>query len=138
MKNLTIFQNGSNFFAGSSETTDEMQNLTGTIFDLWSTARDLLKADAEDEITFKFNEFQYSCNQFDASWNDDLAGYVIIFNDGKIAHTQTYTESNRLHADFGDEYLERYTEYDDELNEGQEALIKDFVEQVNKLKHHYA
>lgn len=139
MKELTIFQNGSTFAAGSSsETINEMHNLTGSIFDLWATACDLLKTDAKDYVAFKFNEFQYACDQFNALWNDDLEGYAITFSDGKTAQTQTYTEKNCLHAGFGDKYLERYTECDDELNEDQESLIEYFVKHVNKLKHHYA
>ena len=139
MKTLTISQADSGLFvAGSSESIDELQNLSGDIFDVWSQASQLLKSDSENGIQFQFEGLQYSCSDYDADWNDDLVGYVIVFKDGKSAQTQTYVESNKLHADFNDEYLERYTEYDDELSEDQDTMVEEFVGQVNKIKAHYA
>jgi hypothetical protein len=135
MKNLTIMKNGSDFLAGSSVTDDECKNLSGSIFDMWSAASSLLVDGSKDESpVFEFNEFSFCGGIFDAKWNDDLAGYVIIFNDGSAAHTQEYTESDKLHADFGDTYIERYSEFDSELSEDQAALVDDFVSQVNSLK----
>lgn len=138
MKCLIISQNGESFIAGSNVTHDEMHNLNGSIFDIYSQSSDLLKKTTDDNLIFKFDEFQYSCDKFEAKWNDDLCGYVIIFNDGKCAQTQVYKQENRLHADYRDEYLERYTEYDDELNEEQENLIDDFVSQINRIKYQFS
>ncbi len=78
-------------------------------------------------------KIQVPSDKYKAEWNDDLSGYVITFNDGKMAHTQTYTEDNRLHADHGDTYIERYTEHDSDLSDEQDELAYNFVEQVNSL-----
>jgi len=72
--------------------------------------------------------------KYTQEWNSDLDGYVIKFCDGKIAHTQTYVEGNRLHADHGETYLERYTEYDDELSNEQEEAVYAFIEKANHHK----
>ena len=40
-------------------------------------------------------------DEFNASWNDGLDGYVITFNDGRVAQTQINIETNKLHADYG-------------------------------------
>jgi hypothetical protein len=71
-------------------------------------------------------------DEFNASWNDGLDGYVITFNDGRVAQTQINIETNKLHADYGREYLERYTEYDDELSDDQSDLVDSFVKLINK------
>jgi hypothetical protein len=41
-------------------------------------------------------------------------------------------ETDRLHADYGREYLERYTEYDDELTDEQNDLVESFIKIINK------
>jgi hypothetical protein len=71
-------------------------------------------------------------DEFNASWNDGLDGYVITFNDGRVAQTQINIETNKLHADYGREYLERYTEYDDELTDDQSDLVDSFVKLINE------
>lgn len=68
---------------------------------------------------------------FTAEYNEDLDGYVLTFVSGRCAHTQFDTESNKLHADFGDRYLTRYTEYDDELVENEDGLAFQFVDYIN-------
>lgn len=138
MKNLTITQHGTTFIAGSSESIDEMHNLTGSVFDLWSAASSLLVSEDTNDVTFSFNEFNYSCDQFDAEWNEDLVGYVLTFADGKVAQTQTNIVNDKLNGSYGEEYLERYTEYDDELSEEQDLLIEDFVTQINLINKTYA
>mgnify|MGYP000191586959 CR=1 FL=1 len=133
MSILTILKNGNTFSAGSSESVDEMHGLSGNIFELWVAAHPLLG----DEAKFYFDGLAYSCDEYAAEWNSDLDGYVITFSDGKTAQTQTYIESNRLDADFGDKYLERYTEYDDELSEEQDDLVDEFVSQVNSIQNQF-
>jgi hypothetical protein len=135
MKLLNIQQHGAAFIAGSSETVDEIHNLSGTIFDLWASGSDLI-SDEDVRAVFEFDEFSYQSQSFEASWNSDLRGYVLVFADGKSA--KTYIETNKLHADFGGEYLERYTEFDNELSEEQHALVDDFVAQINKIKSHFS
>lgn len=71
---------------------------------------------------------------YKAYWDDNLEGWVIAFSDGKNAFTQIYTEDNRIHADFGRTYLERYTEQDDLLDEKQNKLADHFVEVFNHMK----
>jgi hypothetical protein len=71
-------------------------------------------------------------DEFKAEWNDGLNGYVITFNDGRVAHAQLTVETDRLHADCGREYLERYTEYDDELTDDQSDLVDSFVKLINR------
>ena len=71
-------------------------------------------------------------NEFNAAWNDGLDGYVLTFNDGRVAQTQINIETNKLHADYGREYLERYTEYDDELTDEQNDLVESFIKIINK------
>jgi len=68
---------------------------------------------------------------FTAEYNEDLDGYVLTFVSGRAAQTQYNLESNRLHADFGERYLERYTEYDDELEECEDSAVQAFVDYVN-------
>jgi len=137
MKNLKIFKTSEGFSAGSNVSVDEMHNLHGSIFDLWSSASDLLRTDNQDQPVFRFQEFEFCNGEYLAEWNDNLDGYVITFDDGKIAQTQIYVESNRLHADYNETYLERYTEYDNDLSAHQDKLVNGFVSQVNKLKLHY-
>ena len=71
-------------------------------------------------------------DEFQAEWSNDLGGYIITFNDGRVAQTQINIETNKLHADYGLEYLERYTEYDDELSDDQSDLVDSFVKLINK------
>ena len=71
-------------------------------------------------------------DEFKAEWNDGLDGYVITFNDGRVAHAQVTVELDRLHADYGREYLERYTEYDDELTDDQSDLVDSFIKLINR------
>ena len=68
----------------------------------------------------------------DVAWSDELDGYVITFNEGRVAHAQVTVETDRLHADYGREYLERYTEYDDELTDEQNDLVESFIKIINK------
>jgi len=65
---------------------------------------------------------------FTATFNEDLDGYVVEFTSGHIAQTQITIEENRLHADYGKRFLERYTEYDDELTDEENVLMDKFVE----------
>lgn len=71
-------------------------------------------------------------DEFQAEWSNDLGGYIITFNDGRVAQTQINIETDRLHADYGREYLERYTDYDDELTDDQSDLVDSFVKLINK------
>lgn len=134
---LYIFNHDGAFGAGSSASDDEMLNLTGSLFDVWSSANALLTTSADDTPVFRYEELQCRCKTFDAEWNNDLVGYVLVFEDGKSAQTQTYIEQDRLHADYGETYLDRYTEYDDELTPEQHDCVDEFVKQTNKLQYHY-
>ena len=73
-------------------------------------------------------------DEFNAAWSDELDGYVITFNDGRVAQTQINIETNKLHADYGREYLERYTDYDDELTDDQQELVDYFISTMNELE----
>lgn len=139
MKELFITQNGNTFSAASSVTIDEMHGLKGSLFELWAASCDLLKTEeSKDDVPeFLFHELHFRCQSFEATWNEDLVGYVITFSDGNQAQTQVNTESNRLHADYGEAYLERFTEYDDKLSELQEKELDDFIAEVNRLKHQF-
>jgi hypothetical protein len=74
-------------------------------------------------------------DQFKAEWNDGLDGYVITFNDGRVAQTQTIVEckqaTRRLRSM---RYLERYTDYDDELTDDQQELVDYFISTMNELE----
>jgi hypothetical protein len=52
----------------------------------------------------KMRKSDIGFDQFKAEWNDGLDGYVITFNDGRVAQTQINIETNKLHADYGREY----------------------------------
>lgn len=111
----------------------EAHGLSGdSIFDVYS------KANSHIPENFEFSNFCLVDKNYKAEWNSDLDGFVIIFNDGKCANTQTYTESNRLHADFGETYIERYTEYDDKLSTEQDEIVNDFIEQINRIAYHFS
>jgi hypothetical protein len=69
--------------------------------------------------------------KYTAEYNDDLDGFVITFANKSVAHTQYYTEQNMLHADFGDRFLDRYSEYDDELSFEQVEQVEEFIQTVN-------
>lgn len=86
-----------------------------------------------DEDTGLFSGLDYNCKEYQAEWNDGLNGYVITFENGKTAQVQAYVETDTLHADNGEQYLERYSYYDD-LNEAQENLVNNFIEQLNFVK----
>ena len=101
-----------------------------SIFDIFSVVH-------EQEDCFDFADIELVTKHYKAEWNQDLEGYVITFNDGKCAYTQVYTESNRLHADHGETYIESYPEYDDNLSEDQKSLVDDFIENINRIKHHF-
>jgi hypothetical protein len=77
-------------------------------------------------------EIQKKQPEFSAEYNDDLGGFVLNF--GKLmAQTQYDIEQNALHADFGNFYLERYTDYDDKLTEKQHKAVDIFVKKFNAL-----
>ena len=68
-------------------------------------------------------------------FNEDLDGFVVTFKSGSIAHTQFNTESNRLHADFGERCLERYEEYDEgELTESEAEELALFISDNSEVK----
>lgn len=69
---------------------------------------------------------------FKAEFNSDLDGYVVTFKSGNVAHTQFTIESDRLHADYGERYLESYPEYDDELTEEEELQLYAFIKERNQ------
>lgn len=84
--------------------------------------------------SFKWDSLLCKASSFKVEWNEYLNGFILTFADGKRAQTQINTEQNRLHADFGESYLERYTEYDDELTQEQHGLVDLFVQTANKIK----
>jgi hypothetical protein len=83
-------------------------------------------------VTVAHNILQIGFDEFNAAWSDGLNGYVITFNDGRVAHAQVTVETDRLHADYGREYLERYTDYDDELSDDQSGLVDSFIKRINR------
>lgn len=70
---------------------------------------------------------------FEAEFNEDLNGYVIVFDSGHVANTQFEVETNKLHADYGEEYLVRYTDYDSKLSSREEKQVEEFVKEINSL-----
>lgn len=88
----------------------------------------------ESKNPFKWESLRCKSDAFKTEWDDYLNGFILTFADGKRAQTQINTEQNRLHADFGESYLERYTEYDDELTQEQHELVDLFVQLANKIK----
>ena len=61
-------------------------------------------------------------------FNSDLDGLVITFDvTGHTAQTQYDIENNKLHADYGKKYLDRFTEYDDDLTAEEDDFVKTFV-----------
>lgn len=67
-----------------------------------------------------------------AEMNDDLRGYVITFEDRSTAQTQFNLELNRLDTNFGHMFLERFTEYDDDLSDDQHEAVEMFVKMINQ------
>ena len=68
-------------------------------------------------------------------YNSDLEGFVVKFKSGCLAQTQFTTETNRLHADFGEKRLERYDEYDQgDLTENEESELYDFISNNEDVK----
>lgn len=133
----TIIKNEKSSVVNPDLTTYEVINIEGSLFEVFS--KFLNAVDYEpSQTSFKFSDLKYVTDDFVAEWNEDLSGYVVTFADCKVAHTQTYIESQRRHADFKDEYIQRYTEYDDELSKKQVDLLDDFIKQVNKIKRHYS
>ena len=62
-------------------------------------------------------------------YNKDLDGVVITLSTGRTAQAQWNKEGNRLSADYGDERLERYTDWDSEdLTQQEQSLIDDYVD----------
>lgn len=73
-------------------------------------------------------------NGFTAEFNEDLDGYILTFSSGNLAQTQFDIETNRLHADFGEKFLRRYTDYDSDLTEDENALVEAFIDERNHSK----
>lgn len=65
-------------------------------------------------------------------FNEDLNGYILTFKSGRVAQTQYEVETNKLHADYGERFLERYTEFDDDLSEDENKQVEEFIESKNK------
>lgn len=121
---------------GFSETAErifkENYNLTDETFALTDSFENLRETSSTKKtFSIDYWELNESNNEFKAEWNDDLEGFVLTFSDGKEANTQTYTESDALHADFGDTYIERYTEYDSKLSDAQDDAVVSFVNRIN-------
>lgn len=106
----------------------------GTAVEDFFSIVELESEEEEEQAPFNFSLYSYKCGEYKAEWDSYLEGYIITFADGKQAQTQVDVEQNRLHADYGDEYLQRYTEYDDELTQEQHAAVEDFVSKVNKMQ----
>ncbi len=128
--NITYEEN--NLYAAFNSELEAHGIAGESLFDIYSKANSCIPE------KFIFSKFCLKEQNYSAEWNSDLEGYVITFSVGKVAHTQTYTENNRLHADFGEEYVHRYDEYNDELSDNQEGIVDTFVEQINKIAYHFS
>ncbi len=64
---------------------------------------------------------------FIAEFNEDMNGYVVTFKSRNVGNTQFTVEQNRLHGGYGETYLERYTEYDDELSADENEMMDKFI-----------
>jgi len=53
-------------------------------------------------------EIDFQCQAMGYDYNEDLTGYILIFNDGLTIQTQFEEEGNRLHANFGGLELQIY------------------------------
>lgn len=62
-------------------------------------------------------------------FNSDLVGFVLTMDSGRVANVQFEVEINRLDGNCGEPYLQRYTEYDDDLTEAEDALASDWTEE---------
>lgn len=61
-------------------------------------------------------------------YNADLDGLVLTLDNGKTAQCQWEKMDNVLHADHGEEYLDRYDEYDSEdLTDQEQDMIDSWV-----------
>ena len=138
------------YSACCSETDDVMSNFwEKSIFDAWSSSSELFIPNqdgdpvgweiAADNLSFNFNEFEYSGNRFEATFNNDKNGYDIIFHEDYFHHLDKYALQIFLSVD---EKKDRIFLHKDDKSEKmtseQKSLIDDFINQVNKLKEHYA
>jgi len=94
---------------------------------------DMKEAITLDVMSLELKVEELNNAVFEAEYSENLEGWVLKFIDGKYAHTQSYIEKNRLHADYGRKFQERDYEYDDELSESQEDVVDDFVVKYNRL-----
>ena len=67
-----------------------------SLFDVYVKASGLWGTEDSD---FGFSKFAFQSSCYQADWNSDLGGDVVVFADGASAQAQTYTETNRLHAE---------------------------------------
>ncbi len=107
-----------------------------SIFEAWKSARKLLNLDSN---TFKFEEFDYHCKKFTATFNNKKNGYDVIFNEDCFYHLDKYA----LHIFLGvDEkgYSVSLCKDDEskKMTGEQQSLIDNFISQVNQLKENYA
>ena len=66
---------------------------------------------------------------FEAIFSEELCGFELIFKDKTSAHTQFNIETNALHADYKETYLERYSEFDTATDK--DEAIDEFIDVVN-------
>jgi len=70
--------------------------------------------------------------KYRAEFNNSLNGYIVTFESGRYAYTQLEPETNRLHANYGELFLRRYPDYDDDLTPKEEAALKAFMQERNR------
>ena len=118
-----IIESQNNLYTASRD-GEEAHNIAGnSLFDVYAKAAGLWGTDDSD---FDFSEFSFQSSCYQAEWNSDLPGYVVVFADG--AH---------ILAGFGEAYIERYTECDDDLSDEQKDRLDEFVSSINKIKNNF-
>jgi hypothetical protein len=136
-KMLVIFNNQEGSFnAVSTKSDDQMHGLQGSLFDMWSEASQLLKVGDEQPV-FRFHELKFETEEFTASWDDYANGYEIVFKDGHSAITQCYRNENKLHAEYGCDFIEVNGYAENTLNIDQEAILDDLMENINKISFNF-
>lgn len=84
----------------------------------------------------KANAMEVSKQIKSVEYNDDLYGFVVELNDGRIVQVQYRKESNRLDADYGLHFphIDRENDYGLNLSESEEELFKDWMDEDKQIQ----
>ena len=72
----------------------------------------------------------------EVEYNDDLNGFVVELNDGRIVQVQFEKESNRLDADYGTYFavIDRENDYSLDLSDDEEDQFKEWMLSSNQIQ----